>query len=182
MTDFTHLAKFEVETCCNCGMQFGMPSAYQRQRRNDKQWFYCPSGHQQHDTGPTEAARLKDELERKQSMLDAERARAQTLAKQRDEVSRAHLRMRKRVMNSICPCCNRTFQNLLRHMQTEHAEQRTLRVLREAIGLTQKQLAEEIGTNQATVSKHERGRPVSEYALQSINEWMARQDGVTPER
>ena len=28
----------------------------------------------------------------------------------------------KRVHNGVCPCCNRSFQNLQKHMKTKHPE------------------------------------------------------------
>jgi hypothetical protein len=28
--------------------------------------------------------------------------------------------MRKRIQSGVCPCCNRTFENLGRHMKSKH--------------------------------------------------------------
>lgn len=76
----------------------------------------------------------------------------------------------------MCPCCNRTFQNLLRHMQTEHQGELTLRAFREAFGMTQGALAQEIGVSQAHISAAERGKSVAQYAQWAIDSWMARQE------
>ena len=62
------------------------------------------------------------------------------------QVSKAHKRMRERVMNGVCPCCNRTFQNLREHMKSEHADfgtVQTLAALRQAFGMTQEAVAKE---------------------------------------
>lgn len=31
-------------------------------------------------------------------------------------------RIKNRVKNGVCPCCNRTFENLARHMQAKHSD------------------------------------------------------------
>jgi DNA-binding XRE family transcriptional regulator len=175
MTKYIDSVEMVTENCCTCAMVFAMTSDYQRRRRDDHKSFYCPAGHQQHYTGPNEATKLRTELERKQQMLDAERARAITLESQRNEASRAHMRMRQRIQNGVCPCCNRTFQNLLHHMQTEHSEKPTVKTLREAFGLTQASLASEIGIHSVYVSKIERDQPIPDYAKQAINQWVETQ-------
>jgi len=175
MSTFVNNVEFVTEECCNCHMQFAMTADFQRRRRNDHKSFFCPAGHSQHYTGATEETRLKRELERREQMLEAERARAVRLADEKAAVQRAHSRMRTRVMNGVCPCCNRTFQNLMRHMQTEHAEQFTLKHLRTAFGLTQTAVANEIGISPSYVSSHEGGKYVPPYAEEKIKEWIDRQ-------
>lgn len=176
MTTYADTIGFITVSCYKCGVLFGMTQKLQKQRLTDRKLFFCPNGHDQHYFGPSEESKLKDELARKESMLEAERARASTLQTERDAVSRAHSRMRSRVMNGVCPCCNRTFQNLLRHMQTEHAGELNLKTLRQAFGMTQGQVAKEIGVYPAIVSLHERGKPVPHYARQSIERWINMQE------
>jgi hypothetical protein len=58
----------------------------------------------------------------------AERARlaehAQVEAINAQKKSEAELRrIQKRTAAGVCPCCNRTFQQLARHMKTRHPEQ-----------------------------------------------------------
>lgn len=178
MTTYVDGIEFVTVHCCQCDIPFGMTKELQRRRLVDRESFFCPKGHSQHYTGPSEEKKLKDELARKESMLEAERARALSLKAERDSVARAHSRMRSRVMNGVCPCCNRTFQNLLRHMQTEHAGELNLKTLRQAFGMTQGQVAKEIGVYPAIVSLHERGKPVPDHALQSIERWVNIQEPI----
>jgi DNA-binding transcriptional regulator YiaG len=180
MTAFVNGIQFEIEQCCNCGIAFAMTADFQRRRREDRESFYCPAGHGQHYTGKTEAQKLKEELERKQAALVAERGRAVALEAQRDQISKAHRKMRERVRNGVCPCCTRTFQNLMQHMRTEHPDFATndLKVLRDAFGLTQRAVADEIGIPTAYVSKHERGGSVPAYAKESIDSWVDRNSAV----
>jgi hypothetical protein len=125
-----------VETCCNCGITFGMPESIQKRRRDDHATFYCPSGHPQSYRGETEAQKLQKALDAKTRELEQEKRSTQWARdgeKRADE--RAALSDRKaaaarglvtkiknRVGNGVCPCCNRTFDNLQRHMGTQHPD------------------------------------------------------------
>lgn len=170
---------FEVETCCTCGMAFAMAVDFQQRRRNDHGWFYCPAGHRQHYVGKTEAQKLKEELAQRDAALERERARGRELLHERDQIAKAHRKMRKRVMNGVCPCCNRSFDNLRRHMETQHADfgqDKTLRALREAFGMTQADVAEEAFVRSAQyVSLYERGKPVPAEARERLDWWVESQ-------
>lgn len=76
------------------------------------EWFYCPNGHRQHYT--------QSESDRLRGLLDeANRSKTQ-LAANYAALQREHNRVTKRVSAGVCPCCNRTFQNLARHMASRH--------------------------------------------------------------
>lgn len=175
MSVYCDAIEFMTVTCCVCRMPFGMSRSFYDAKKKDHDTFFCPSGHKQHFTGKSEEDELREQLERREQMLDAANQRAGRLERQRDDVIRAHKRMRDRVKNGVCPCCNRTFQNLLRHMQTEHSNQPPLRTLREAYGLTQTNLANEIGVSMMHVSLAERGKHVVDWAQNAIESWIDRQ-------
>ena len=111
--------KFTMETCCDCGIPFFMPTYhYERLIKNKGELFYCPNGHGQHYTGKTEAQKIKEQLERER--LETEEIRDKLL----DEINKnkkLELKL-KRVHNGVCPCCNRSFKNLQRHIKTKHPE------------------------------------------------------------
>jgi DNA-binding XRE family transcriptional regulator len=176
MSNFVDGIEFVTVTCGGCNMPFAMTRQFYDKQRSSHGSFSCPAGCNRKFTGPTEEFRLRQEVERKESMLEAERARAAKAQQERDEIQRAHKRMRTRVMNGVCPCCNRTFQNLLNHMRTEHASELSLKNLREAYGLTQSAIAKEIGVKPAYVSNFENERYVPEYAKQAIGVWLSRQE------
>lgn len=182
MSVYCDSIEFVTITCYSCKMPFGMSRAFYEARRKDHKDFTCPAGHEQHFTGKSEEEKLREEVERKGQMLDAAQQRAHRLERQRDDVTKAHKRMRDRIRNGVCPCCNRTFQNLLRHMQTEHADQPPLRTLREAYGLTQANLADEIGVTNGHISAAERGKPVASYAQHAIDSWVDRQAPAIKEK
>lgn len=116
-----------VETCCNCGMRFAMPAAYQAKRRNDHGSFHCPAGHSQHYPGKSDAEKLRDELTGERARLD--QAKAQ-LERQRAQLQHAEhsirarksvaTKLRKRIAAGKCPCCHAAFADLRKHMKTKH--------------------------------------------------------------
>ncbi|MES1926529.1 helix-turn-helix transcriptional regulator [Salinisphaera sp. T31B1] len=181
MGTFVNSIKFVTEQCCNCGMPFAMTADFKRRRLSDRKEFYCPAGHPQHYTGKSEAQKLRDELEHARRYAARQLTRASVAENQRDEARRAHRRMRKRIQNGVCPCCNRTFQNLMRHMQDQHGgnPHERLRVARLQLGLTQAQLADEAAQtahiSAPVVSNYERGKPVSAAARVDIETWLEQQ-------
>lgn len=115
---FTGTTDLVTETCCNCGVLFAMTADYERRRRAKKDSFYCPNGHGQHYTGPTDTDRLREAKARETALRD------QLEASIRDaEAARAALmRDRQRFINGVCPCCNRSFENVRRHMASKHPD------------------------------------------------------------
>lgn len=114
--------------CCNCGMYFGMAEPWRQKRLNDGAVFYCPAGHGQSYTD-NELSRAKKELEAEKKRREwAEQANKTanerlTAAHRSNAALRGKVtEMRNRVGNGVCPCCNRSFQNLIRHMQSKHPE------------------------------------------------------------
>lgn len=180
MTYFTAKETFEVEHCCNCGMAFAITLTFKNRKQKDHSNFYCPNGHSQHYTGKSQEQKLKEELERKQQMLDAANARAHEQEEAKKQIAIAHKKMRVRVMSGACPCCNRTFQNLMNHMKSEHpdfVEKSTLLTLRTAFGMSQSQLAKEMSTKPSYISNYERNIYVPEYAKVLIESWVDKHQG-----
>jgi len=119
-----------TERCCQCKMEFGMPDHFHRtaQEMKEKLTFYCPAGHPQHYvTGDSEEVKLRRERDRlKQSLAmwqdDAKSAHDRADANQRSAAAYKGVatRMKNRAKRGVCPCCNRSFENLRRHMETKH--------------------------------------------------------------
>lgn len=114
----------DVERCCQCGIEWGMTRALRAQRLDDGDWFYCPNGHGQHFTKST-----KDELREAQrklaSVREDLRVRSVELAAARDELSQSQSELKRQTQRSkggACPCCNRSFVQLARHMKAKHPD------------------------------------------------------------
>lgn len=107
--------------CCACGLVFMVPEDWEAERRKSGTGFYCPNGHSL-TWGKSEADKLRERvasLEAKLTHAQDQRAAAERDAQQsRQEAER----QRKRAANGVCPCCNRTFVNLGRHMRGQHPD------------------------------------------------------------
>lgn len=118
-----------VVSCASCFVKYAIPDSFNRSAiaypgDSDNGWdICCPFGHTWHYTGES----IRDKL-------NAERDRATRLAAELDQ-SKASLRgtkmnaartrkelksVKERVAHGVCPCCNRTFKQLARHMASQH--------------------------------------------------------------
>lgn len=120
-----------VIECASCAVDFGIGADFQRRRLNDHEDFYCPNGHPNVYAGPSaaekERRRLERELDAARSLAAREsrrRADAEQDARRKDYEARAAkgqlTKTKKRVAAGVCPCCNRSFQNLAKHMAGQH--------------------------------------------------------------
>lgn len=112
-----------TEECITCGTVFGLSATLRNHCYQNGGYFYCPVGHSQGwntancktniDKLSAEIARLKSLVDYKDSRIEAERCKAAaaktTLTKERN-----------RLRNGVCPCCNRHFVNVERHLKTKH--------------------------------------------------------------
>lgn len=110
--------RMELHTCINCGIHFALPAMLDNQLRQNHNNFFCPHGHPQHYGGESEAEKLRRELRRKEQELADQ---VQAKLKAQNNLIAAERKL-KRVQNGVCTCCNRSFKDLKRHMETKHPE------------------------------------------------------------
>jgi len=110
--------------CAKCGITFAMPSVYERARRNDHDTFYCPSGHGNHFPGKSEEEKLRDRLASERNLREGAERRADATERSLRATKGVITKMKKRIGAGVCPCCNRHFTALERHMATQHPEYR----------------------------------------------------------
>lgn len=116
--------------CYRCKCELWIPDALYEaaQHGRGKVEFFCAYGHGQvFSVGESEETKLRRERDRL----------AQRLAERDDEIKRQRemryaterqlsatrgvvTRIKNRVGHGVCPCCNRTFGDLSRHMATKH--------------------------------------------------------------
>lgn len=117
---------FSVTTCVNCGMQFAVAYHWLSEKRNNHKSFYCPNGHvlsYPSESGEEKARRLqaKAELEA-QAKINSEKHLRLVAELERDKAIKAKRKIEKRISKGVCPCCNRTFEDLARHMGSKHKD------------------------------------------------------------
>src|SRR5262245_22389812 len=109
--------------CCTCGCRVWLTPThyYAAMEGRSKITFHCGYGHAQHFTDEDDEIvkirRERDRLKQKVAQLD-DTITAQT--KQIADLKQASVTMAKRVAAGVCPCCNRSFVQLQRHMKTKH--------------------------------------------------------------
>ena len=125
----TKTIALETLTCGTCGVLFALAESFIADRRKDHAWWYCPNGHQWHYTQENETERLKRELEATRDNLARARKREASAQRMREaaenslRATKGHLtRVKRRIEAGVCIHCNRTFQDVARHMESKHRE------------------------------------------------------------
>lgn len=120
---------YNVHCCTECGVSYALTNAYDARRRDDHKSFYCPNGHSQHYPQKNEAEAQRARAERLEQQL-ASRDEDLRIAQARHRNERnAHratkgvlTKTKKRVANGVCPCCQRHFVNVERHIAGQHPD------------------------------------------------------------
>ena len=115
---------FTVVDCPSCNTLFAITAQYEDRRREDGGDFYCPSGHSM-SYGNSVRSQLKKERERAgrlAAQLDQTRANLDATERSRRAMKGQVTKIRNRVGRGVCPCCNRSFADLARHMETKHPD------------------------------------------------------------
>lgn len=132
MAEWSQPAQLYIETCYQCKTRFGMSQTVHDAavERREKMTFSCPNGHQQHyTTGENEETKLRRErdwLKQNTAYLEQrirdEQAEAEAQKRQAAAYKGVATRIKNRVKQGVCPCCNRTFANLAAHVKTKHPD------------------------------------------------------------
>lgn len=126
MTTMNASLTLVVETCCKCGIAFAMPHDWQAERRRLRDTFHCPAGHGQRYIGETDEQRKIRQLEAERSRLE-QRERVEREAREHAQRRLAATkgvltRTKNRIAAGTCPCCDKTFKHLTRHMADAHPD------------------------------------------------------------
>lgn len=125
----TMFVALESLTCGHCGVPFALEKSHLARLQADGSEFYCPNGHRvsYRESG---IQRAEKAAKRAQELLDQERRRTEqlradvvTMDNRRKAEAAAKTRIKNRVARGICPCCNRSFENLARHMKSKHPDE-----------------------------------------------------------
>lgn len=136
------MSEFERRQCPACFMLYGVPQGFEAARREDSKVFWCPGcGESRHypkdgtaaDKLRRERDRLKQQLAEKDdriAIIDRLWSAAETRASKAEKQVK---RVEKRAHAGLCPCCNRSFAELAKHIATKHPTFRAEEVARENV-------------------------------------------------
>lgn len=119
--------RFVTIPCCHerCGITFAVPESLDNIWRNDGRGFWCPNGHSlSYLDEASDRTKLKQAEARERHLQDQLEAAEREAENQR----RTIIRERSRFANGVCPCCNRSFSNVRRHMSTQHPDYDVTRI------------------------------------------------------
>lgn len=121
--------------CGECGITWAQPEGFTSARRTDGKTFYCPNGHPR-VYRETDVEKLRKEMQAQIDRKERERqwaAEARDRYRQQAEETKRRLsaakgqltKTKNRIAGGVCPCCNRSFADLHRHMTTKHPDYAT---------------------------------------------------------
>jgi chromosome segregation ATPase len=100
--------------CGECGIEFDVPDHFYRERKETGGDWYCPNGHIRvfRESDVEKLRRERDRLQQRIACVEDEKRAAEKQV----------ARLKKRASSGTCPCCQRTFANMSRHMKHKHPE------------------------------------------------------------
>jgi hypothetical protein len=126
MSTQTYTETLTVLTCCRaeCSVTFAFTEGYERRRREDHEWFYCPNGHRQHYSEPGELERVKRQLKYTRESEEFHRGQAALARRQAAAFKGQRTRVLNLITKGICPVagCRRNFENVRQHMADQHPD------------------------------------------------------------
>lgn len=132
VTSIKETVELSVINCGECGGTYAINDRYRKQKAQQGGGWncpYCKCNWGYWSDNDTEIGRLKNQLksaEKRVEWAENGRRKAQQRAERTERRRRAEkaakTRIKNRVAKGVCPCCNRHFENLHRHMQTKHPD------------------------------------------------------------
>lgn len=113
---------FVTEVCFKCACIFAMSETMYNEMRRTHETFYCPSGHNQHYTSRSKEQILRDKLRVMEEDRDGWRRQEEKRTRQLSAARGVTTRIKNRIGHGVCPCCQRSFQNIKRHMACKHPD------------------------------------------------------------
>lgn len=113
--------------CGKCGGIYAIAERYRLHKQEHGGYWNCPYCQCTWGFGTSEISKIRDRLRAAEHDRDSARKRtewaqqeARSAERRRRAIKGQLTRVKKRVSHGVCPCCNRSFENLRRHMQVKH--------------------------------------------------------------
>ena len=131
MTTLTVETKLKTIHCGKCGGTYAIDARYHQTKRTEGGFWHCPycACKWGFSAEASELAKLTRRLEYQEAETERERAWRRN-EQDRHAYTQRRLaatqgvvtRTKNRVSKGVCPCCNRHFTNLQRHMASKHPD------------------------------------------------------------
>ena len=114
--------------CAQCKEPIFLSDVLHQTLRRNQQKFFClwghnnyfPEGETETDVLRRERDRLKQQAAQLQDSVNYQR-QMREMAERRVSAAKGQItRLKNRASAGVCPCCNRTFSQLARHMAAKH--------------------------------------------------------------
>lgn len=123
-------SSLKVVNCYACAGTYAMSSQFLDTRTYDGKGWTCPYCKAPTIYGTSEKDELKKQLARQKESTTYQRREKEKYLQQRNTLERSRNGMKgvlvreqkklARVRRGVCPCCNRHFKNVQRHMDSQH--------------------------------------------------------------
>ena len=121
--EITFTGTLKVHDCPNCGITHAIPTDFERLMKERDGSCICPNGHSWSFTGKSKNQIIKENEERIAQL----RARVASRNEEIEHIKGSQKALRgvitktkRRIANGVCPCCNRSFADLAKHMKGKH--------------------------------------------------------------
>lgn len=129
---FAGQSDLKVMCCPTCGIIYAIPERLRARAKElggrQRVWF-CPNGHELGYSGRSEAQTERERAEKAAAQVRWAEQRLRAERELREDTERRlsaqkgqTTKARKRAAAALCPCCNRSFVQLRRHMETKHPD------------------------------------------------------------
>lgn len=122
--------ELKVLECISCSASYAMPEKVFNRHMDEGGYHWCPccgtsqgwdpKERQKVKTENAEIVRLKESLKWEQTYAREQREAREQAERSLSATKGVVTRMKKRTTAGVCPCCNRHFTALERHMATKH--------------------------------------------------------------
>ena len=112
-----------INQCGTCAVWHTIPEIVYNCYRAEGGFWHCPNGHQRGFRKGEDEIK-QEEIRRERDRLKQDAARLETEAQEQrlraEAAEKQVIQIKRRAAAGVCPCCNRTFLNVQRHMKSKH--------------------------------------------------------------
>lgn len=132
MATVTRTIELTEAICITCDASYALPKAVMDRHREHGGYHWCPVCGTSQGWDPkaivkrqeenAEIERLKKNLKWEQDFASEQRRGREEAERRLSATKGVVTKLKQRAAGGMCPCCNRSFVGLARHMATKHPE------------------------------------------------------------